>query len=154
MQVTAPYQDCEALQEIEGQNKTHGQHLAQQALMPVVDFNVTGHGPNFGILHHGGHGLEQSIFFDDAVRVDGNEDIAAALGKPGIQAGFFAAVFRELDSVNKVGITALGPADVSPGVILGAVVNTDNFKFVTWDNLSRSPHKWLFPPWPLHYKQG
>ena len=115
-------------QEIEGQDETDRQHAGHEAAAPVEDLDVAGHRAHPGVLEHGGDDLAHRVRFDDAVRVDGDEELTRALGKAGIEALFLAPVFREADGLDEFGITFLGPLDVSPGVVLGAVIDADNLQ--------------------------
>ena len=51
-----------------------------------------------------------------------------ALGEAGVEALFLAPVFGEADGLDELGVALLGPVDVSPGVVLGAVVDADDLQ--------------------------
>ncbi len=128
MQVTKPYMLWEARRKSKARTKRTASIRAMRQRTAVEDLDVACHRADLGILEHGGDDLVHRVRCDDAVRVDGDEKLTRALGKAGVEALFLAPVFGEADGLDEFGITFLGPVDVSPGVVLGAVVDADNLQ--------------------------
>ena len=107
--------------------EAHALHLAHETLVAVIDLDVAGHRPDQPVVQQGGHQVAQGIRGDDAVGIDGDEDLAPAPGEPGVKPFFFSPVDGKPDELQEVGVAPLGLLNIKPGVISGAVVDADDF---------------------------
>ena len=117
-------------EKIKGEHKPDPHHASQEIGGAVVNLDVARHCPDFGTLQQGRQNLLEGIGFDDTVRIHGDEILALALEKSGVQGFPLAPVLGKANSLDQVGVALPGPLDIVPGVVPGAVVDADDLQKV------------------------